>query len=366
MSKRVVLSGYYGFENLGDEAVLHSIIRALRETDPTVQITVLSADPAGTAARYGVEARNRWKLGEIIAALRSADLLISGGGSLLQDVTSKKSIPYYLGIVSIARLLGKKVAFYAQGVGPIVESFSQRLTRFIGNKVQLITVRDQESYNLLQRIGVTRPEMKVTADPVLLLSAEVPASREFTEICQLRGKCRASGRPLIAIAPRPWRDMVGFQQALVETARRLQERLQAEIVLIPMDQHEDTQLCQEMQNQLPGAVMLKEQYAPAELLAVIERMDIIVSIRLHTLIFAAAAGVPHVGITYDPKIDAFLQQMNDQPVARIDQLQADQLYDEVIRRLQDLDGQTARIEKQLQPLQEKAWANARMVLDLIN
>ena len=96
---RVVLSGYFGFDNVGDEAILFSIIRALRKLEPSVDITVLSNNPAETAATYGVETVNRWNIGEVRAALKSADGLISGGGSLMQDATSWKSIPYYSAVI---------------------------------------------------------------------------------------------------------------------------------------------------------------------------------------------------------------------------------------------------------------------------
>ena len=108
MSK-IIISGYYGFNNAGDEAVLYSIINSLRKSNPEVGITVLSNKPELTAKAYNVEAVNRWKYLEIARAIRKSDLLISGGGSLLQDVTSKNGILYYLGIILMARMLGVSI-----------------------------------------------------------------------------------------------------------------------------------------------------------------------------------------------------------------------------------------------------------------
>jgi polysaccharide pyruvyl transferase WcaK-like protein len=114
---RLVLSGYYGFRNSGDEAVLKSILAALeaagQEQGIKVEPIVLSGDPEWTSRQYGVESVNRMKLAEIRKALKSSDGLISGGGSLLQDATGLGSIPYYLGIMALARWCGKPTFVYA-------------------------------------------------------------------------------------------------------------------------------------------------------------------------------------------------------------------------------------------------------------
>lgn len=109
--RRLVISGYYGFRNSGDEAVLKSILTALEEAASqagvTVKPVVLSAEPEWTTRQYGVEAVPRMKLAAVRQALRDSDGLISGGGSLLQDATGLGSIPYYLGIMEMARWAGK-------------------------------------------------------------------------------------------------------------------------------------------------------------------------------------------------------------------------------------------------------------------
>nr|WP_316046858.1 polysaccharide pyruvyl transferase family protein [Planococcus glaciei] len=104
---RIVLSGYYGFDNVGDEAILYAIIQSLKEYYPEIGIVVLSNKPEKTARTYGVEAVNRWNVAEVAKAIKAADGLISGGGSLLQDETGRKSIPYYAGVMKIAQFLKK-------------------------------------------------------------------------------------------------------------------------------------------------------------------------------------------------------------------------------------------------------------------
>ena len=105
---KIFISGYYGFNNIGDESILKAVIDNLRERLTEIEITVLSRNPASTAEKYQVHSVDRKSLSAIISAVKKCDLLISGGGSLLQDVSSKKSIIYYLAIMWIAKLLGKK------------------------------------------------------------------------------------------------------------------------------------------------------------------------------------------------------------------------------------------------------------------
>lgn len=115
----IVVSGYYGFANAGDEAMLAAMIEALTDIEPAIKITVISGNPEDTRQRHGVAAVYRLNYPEIARVLAKSQLLISGGGSLLQDVTSERSLYYYLSIMMLAKKLGKPVMLYAQGIGPV-------------------------------------------------------------------------------------------------------------------------------------------------------------------------------------------------------------------------------------------------------
>ncbi|HEX5324797.1 MAG TPA: polysaccharide pyruvyl transferase CsaB, partial [Capsulimonadaceae bacterium] len=171
--KRIVLSGYYGFQNAGDEAVLAGLIMALRAARPEneLEITALSIDPARTKLEHGINALHRYRTGQVLRAIGRADLVLSGGGSLLQDSTSAHSIFYYLAIIRLAQMMGKKTMFIAQGIGPLIRKRSRKLTASVANRCSAITVRDNASCELLREIGVKRP-ITVTADPALLLEPE--------------------------------------------------------------------------------------------------------------------------------------------------------------------------------------------------
>ncbi|WP_415841350.1 polysaccharide pyruvyl transferase family protein, partial [Paenibacillus alkaliterrae] len=169
--RRIVISGYYGFRNSGDEAVLRSILLALDEQGKAqgvqVQPIVLSADPAWTSRMYGVESVRRMHPGDLWNALRRSDGLISGGGSLLQDATSAKTIPYYTGVMKLAQLLGKPTFAYSQGIGPVNRRWMDPLIRGVMKRSAYVSVRDAESAALLARIGVPSDRIEVVPDPVM-------------------------------------------------------------------------------------------------------------------------------------------------------------------------------------------------------
>ncbi len=205
-AKNIVLSGYYGFNNVGDEAVLAGLIQAFRDhpngREGKLRITVLSADPSATEREHGpgVAAFDRRSIGAVRRSIADCDLFASGGGSLLQDVTSAHSIFYYLGVVRAAQMMGKKTMLIAQGIGPLRLARSRKLTAAVASRCQAITVRDAASAALMRSIGVTIDPV-VTADPALLLgklSKDISAQRHRILAPRLAG-----GRPGAALASSP-------------------------------------------------------------------------------------------------------------------------------------------------------------------
>ena len=142
---KIVISGYYGFNNAGDEAMLSAILQALQGTFDSPDITVISGDPKSTAASFGVHTVPRFSISGICRSIFSSDLIISGGGSLLQDVTSWKSMIYYLSIITLGVLFRKQVFLYSQGIGPVRYRVIRIILKHVLNHVDAITVRDKES-----------------------------------------------------------------------------------------------------------------------------------------------------------------------------------------------------------------------------
>jgi polysaccharide pyruvyl transferase CsaB len=348
---KVVLSGYYGFDNIGDEAILYSIIQALRGAEPGIEITVLSHNPERTRQLYDVAAVDRWRMKEVTAALKHADLLISGGGSLLQDVTGIKSLGYYLGVISLARSLGKPVFFYAQGIGPVNSGWGRKMMRLVVNRVQHISVRDDSSKQDLLTMGVVKPPITVTVDPVLGMAINEQDQQLGEKILQDLGLVVGlQDKPILGISIRNWQqNTVAFEKELARCCDHF-VKLGWQVLFLPLHYPDDQEACCRVANlmQLSARFMLRENYTVTEFMGIISHCQLIVGMRLHAVIMAAAAGVPLVGVSYDPKIDRFLQQLGLEPACRV--------TDEHINLLPQLEQVAANLPQQREELQQQASA----------
>lgn len=306
---KVVISGYYGFGNIGDEAILTSIVDTIRQAKPNTEFVVLSSDPEFTAADLNVKSINRLNIASVIIELMSADLFISGGGGLMQDVTGPASVAYYGGLVKIAQMLNVNTMVYAQGIGPLNKNFNKNLVKKIFNKVSAITVRDTFSYNDLITMGISKNKIQVTADPALLLDSisKIEADNIFAE----------SGIdpsiPIIGIAIRPWHAWYERQlKAFTSVIYQLAKKYNMQIVLIPFQLSSDLWISREAEicfKTRPDSdvkiTVLERPLSPKEMMGIIGNIKVIIGMRLHALIMAAAQNVPSVGIAYDPKVKHF-------------------------------------------------------------
>ncbi|MGI4791752.1 MAG: polysaccharide pyruvyl transferase CsaB [Janthinobacterium lividum] len=304
--KRLLLSGYYGYGNAGDEAVLAGLLTGFRASASAadLELTVLSGNPSETRTAHGVDAVDRYRPSALLPAIAHCDLFLSGGGSLLQDVTSAHGIFYYLGVVRLAQMLGKKTMFIAQGIGPLKLARSRKLVASVANKLSAITVRDPDSAQLLREIGVIRPPIEVTADPALLLSpSPIPSNSP-----RIGGR----GASSFGVALRPWhgQEEIGAQV----TDACFSSLGTQKPLLIPMQPASDTPVAEQfrqkwalLSGQANAATLCTATDGLGPLLSIIAGCDMMVGMRLHALILAAAAGVPSVALSYDPKVTAFMQ-----------------------------------------------------------
>ncbi len=312
----IVISGYYGFDNAGDEALLDSITTNLQARWPGIDLTVLSAEPSQTARLHGVQAVQRADFRAIRRVLKQADLLLSGGGSLLQDVTSPYSIPYYLGVAALARTSGARVMFFAQGVGPIRSPWNRSLVRVVGSRVDYITVRDEGSKTLLKELGISgRTPIEVTADAVLALTPGDPYSGRRLIV---EAGVNAGDRPLVAVSLREVRGTRTHVGAVIQACRELRSRCGVEFVVVPMQASQDRSISCDFAEGLGGhAHILEGDYWARELGSVFASCELVVGMRLHSLILGALSGTPIAGISYDPKVDGFLASLGMEPLAHV-------------------------------------------------
>lgn len=370
---RILVSGYYGFRNAGDEAILAGIIQAIRELEPEAVFTVISGRAAETRQVHGVEAISRNRIRATWEAVGEADLVLSGGGSLLQDVTGAKSIPYYLGVVTMALLRRKPVMFYGQGIGPVRGLLGKLLIRLVANRVSRITVRDPESAEALRRLGVVRPPIQVTADAALALA---PGNREAgRRLLGAAGVPLGQG-PLIGVSVRPWKDWeAGTEAALAAALDRIAAMEGGHVVFLPMQPTLDPRAAAAVQRHLrsPGTVLSGEGWTYQDTLNAVAACDLLVGMRYHALVFAAMAGVPVVGLSYDPKIDAFLRLLGLEPAGSTRNLNPDAVvsaaravwtgsrrgqepWAAVLAQLRDRSRENARVALELaQRRQRRTW-----------
>ena len=359
---RIVVSGYYGSKNAGDEAMLAAMIEVLSELDPKLYITVISADPEDTRQRHGVEAIPWLSVGAIWSAVRKADLLISGGGSLLQNVTSGRSLYYYLSVILLARLAGTPVMLYAQGIGPVCGGFARWLMTAISRRVARITVRDYGSLEELRSLNITQPPSEVTADPVLAIH---PVDRGIGRAILTKYKA-AGAKPVVGISVREWRGWSGYKKAIAAAAGEIAREFEARVIFLPMQYPEDVETARKIAAQAgEPMIVLDEEYTTSELLSIVGNLDLLISIRLHGLIFAGVMGVPMVGISYDPKIDRFLDSIDEKPAADLKTATVENIMAAVREKWANRKNEAEQREGRLAELRRLAARNAELALELI-
>jgi len=308
---KIMISGYYGFNNTGDEAILKSMVRAFKEKIPQIKIVVLSHSPLQTSQTYQIKAINRLHLIDIMRCLRDTNLFISGGGGLIQDSTGKGwSILYYLGLILVAKIVKVPVMIYAQGIGPVNKRINKKLIKWILNKVDLITVRDNSSKELLENLGVSGPSIYVNSDPVFLLKKK-NINHVINIYPYIRELINPDVRPLIGVSVREYKSNGSDSKRIfAQAADYLIENYQAKIIFLPFQFDEDVHISEKilslMKNQ---ADVLKTKLEPEELLSLISQLSLVVGVRLHSIIFSSMANIPFVALNYDPKVKYFVEDL---------------------------------------------------------
>ena len=322
----VVICGAYGLGNAGDEAILKAVLNEVSAFAPGEPVTVLSRNPKETAARRGVKTLHMLNIPGVLMALSGARLYLNGGGSLIQDVTSRRSLWYYLFTLAAARRLGCKVMMYGCGIGPVNSPDSRRLTaRVINRDVDAITLRDRDSMNTLRELGVSGPEIVLAADPALTLP---PATRETADaLLSAAGLHPEDGQRYLGVTVRPWPGLENKAPAFAAAIDRAWEELGLTPVFLPIVGGVDEEAARMVARHLkkaPAAILSACAHTE-ETIALFARMEVVLSMRLHALIFAAGQGVPLVGAVYDPKVGSFLDELDQDLYVPFEQVEAEKL-----------------------------------------
>lgn len=320
MSNRILIAGYFGFGNTGDEAIAGVMTEHLRQAVPNVEITFVSGNPAHTAKAYGVQAVGWREPLAILDAVRNTDLTILGGGGLFQDyngfdpdaVLTREhgGLSFYVEPALLSAIYAKPLMLYAVGVGPLLSDHGRKYTKAAGDIATRITVRDPLSKELLASLGVDEEKLIVTADPAFALdpAAEVGELPEVGEWL--------SSRPAIAVCLRTWSigaDRNFCERQIAEALDDILEKEGGRALFLPFQVDggtgfgDDSEVARRIIAQLRHAgraALLTQPYPPAMLAGIIANADLVLGMRLHSAIFSFIANVPFVALAYDPKVPA--------------------------------------------------------------
>lgn len=306
----LLIAGYHGFGNCGDEAILKAMTTNIRSLAKDVDITALSHNPEFTKTEYGIKSVRRFNVFQVLSAIRRSDIILSGGGTLLQNGTSTRSLIYYLSIIKLAKLFRKRVMLYANGIGPVTGRLNQKLVRLVVNTVDVITLREKLSEADLRSIGVSNPNVTVTADAAFKLKS---ISDEKADKLLINEGFEDRGNPRIGVSVRAWSKAKFGEDYISKLAKACDNIADTgkDIIFIPMQFPSDIAVSKKVASMMKNkSYVLTKRYTPAEMLGIVGRVDAMVSMRLHTLIFAAVKNIPMVGIIYDPKIEYYLKELD--------------------------------------------------------
>jgi len=359
------ISGSYGGLNLGDEAILQSIIEQLRRSLQT-EITVFSRDAEDTKLRHKVErvvpARELTRE-EVLPEIEKLDLFVLGGGGILYDAEAKT----YLREVELAHEKGIPVMTYAVGVGPLNDHNAQKLVRDTLYRADVVTVRQRGDKKVLEEAGLER-EITVTADPAFLLKPETLPKNA------LRHEHMSTGDRLVGISVRehgvaaPDIDEDFYHGLLANAADFIIERFDASVVFVPMEgrmldvQHSHAVISKMLRPQ--QAWVLKGTYTPGQLLTLMKYFDFAVGMRLHFLIFAALQEIPFVALPYSEKVSGLIEDLH-LSMPPMEQVDAGRLLAYIDESWDKRISLRTKIKRGLPRLIKPASETNKMVVDLL-
>ena len=362
----VILCGAYGRDNAGDEAILKAILTEMRAIDPDMPLWVMTRKPKFTRLTYRANAVYTFNVPAFCAKMRRCNLYINGGGSLIQDVTSRRSLWFYLYTLSAARRMGCRVMMYGCGIGPVRYPENRKLAaRIINRSVDAITLRDSSSREELKSMGVTVPST-LAADPTVILPS-APGS-VADGLLESAGLHPGEGQRYLGITVRPWPGFEAKAPVFAAAADYAYGTYGLIPVFIPIEPKLDVNAAQQVASRLKSApcAILPGSASAENVISLFSRMEVVLSMRLHALVFAAGHGVPLVGAVYDPKVSSFLDAAGQDLYTPLDELTEDILrshLDAAVARAEDRALREESVRK-LRVLEENNSTQARRLLNL--
>ncbi len=319
----VVVAGYYGAANAGDELILRAITGRLARAG--VQPVVASQSARAVARTHGVPAFARVDVSLAEAVVRASSAVVLGGGGLLHDYAFARSgglagmfaepalsVPGWAPLIVLAELLGRPAHLFGLGVGPLEDPDARRLAGWLAGHANSVSVRDRRSRELLKGLAGAPPVVELAPDPVYAL--ELGAEPPPPAIAQLAGRWG-----LLVVNLRPWAEAEGLAGRAAQAVGAVARRHRLAVIALPMQAGEalDEGALAALLTLLPGDVprlLLPWTADPAVLAAVLGASAAALTMRLHAALLAHRVGTPCAGLAYDPKIAAHFEEA-DRPRA---------------------------------------------------
>jgi polysaccharide pyruvyl transferase CsaB len=382
--ERIFVAGYFGFGNLGDEAILSAMLAELRGLRPSLRATVTSGKPSETAKSHGVEAVPWRDPVAIEQAVRLADLVLIGGGGLFQDYwgfnpdtmlsESHAGLSFYAAPAVLAALHRKPLMLYAVGIGPLPSEVSRRFTKAVSETASAITVRDPASKRHLESLGVPGSKIVLSADPAFTLT---PADESRTHDLIASLGLTGAPSPRVAVALRHWDIGVAPEFWERETALGLDMFLSREggsVLFVPFQRLEgqlenDVAVAERVRSQMKhrdSTFLLDKDSSPLEIAGLLSQFDLVLGMRLHAGILAVVGGVPLVALSYDPKVTQLMEQIGFPDFAiDLGEVRAPRLADTMRRALAQRDTYAQTLRGARERMRELAQENARLAVELL-
>ncbi|MBR5543287.1 MAG: polysaccharide pyruvyl transferase CsaB [Oscillospiraceae bacterium] len=330
---KVIICGSYGRGNAGDDAILSAVIREIYEVAEDAKICVMSKKPKQTKLSFRTDSIYTFNVFRMISRMRRSCLYINGGGSLIQDNTSSRSLYFYLMTLIAARICGADVMMYGCGIGPVKRVGNRKLAaKIIDKNVDCITLRDPDSFDELCAMGVRKPRMQLAADPTLGISPV--DEKRVEEILQKEGVDLS--RPCLCLAMRNWK---GIDEKICEIARAADYaagELNLSVVLLPMERKKDIVIAERIRDKMEHkATIITGGLTVPEVIGVLSKMRLVAAMRLHALVFAAGQGVATIGIAYDHKVTGFMNYIGREMCVQYEECTAEILKSYIDRTIND-------------------------------
>ena len=328
--KSYVLAGYYGYHNSGDDALLAAICQELQGENPDNIIRVLTKEPYDHLKGPKISFHSRFNFYKVLRLIAISDVLVMGGGSLVQDKTSSRSVWYYLFLMAYAKKMGTGCYMYANGIGPIHKRINRYLAKKVLSKVDIITLREKMSMRVLAQLKIDQPIIEVTADPVFALK-----DKDFLPVdYALKKLGMKADQPYIVCIFRDWEMSKQYRQTVAKLLDYIEETYHYQILFLPLKFPEDSLFEEKIGKQMERPYFRVDQKEEVEhLMAYIHHSHLVLSMRLHGILYSALAGVPVIGFSYDVKVNYYIKALQMSMVEDIRNMELEEakaLVDDVL------------------------------------